>query len=377
MNPTLDLAIDLMSRRSVTPDDGGCQQVISDRLAPLGFIIRPMPIEGVDNLWARHGDGAPLLVFAGHTDVVPSGALTDWTSDPFVPEIREGYLYGRGAADMKGSLAAMVVAAERFTQKHPNHKGSLAFLITSDEEGDAYHGTEAVVKQLTAEGEQITWAIVGEPSSSEQVGDTVKVGRRGSLLGRLRVKGLQGHVAYPHLAKNPVHLVAPAILALSCEHWDDGNDAFPPTSFQISNFQSGTGASNVIPGEANVMFSFRFSTEVTPEKLESRVREILDQHDVDYVLECELKGLPFLTEKGLLIRAVQDAVQRVARFPTELSTAGGTSDGRFIAPTGAQVVELGPVNKTIHQANESVRVDALEPLAQMYEGIMENLLLPE
>ncbi len=377
MNPTLDLAIDLMSRKSVTPDDEGCQQVLADRLAPLGFDIRHMPIEGVENLWARRGTGAPLLVFAGHTDVVPTGALSDWDSDPFSPVIRNGRLFGRGAADMKGSLAAMVVAAERFVEKHPDHKGSLAFLITSDEEGDAYHGTEAVVKRLTEEGEQITWAIIGEPSSSEQVGDTVKIGRRGSLLGRLRIRGIQGHVAYPHLAKNPVHLVAPAILDLSCEQWDMGNDAFPPTSFQISNFQSGTGASNVIPGEANVVFSFRFSTEVTADILEAKVREILDRHQLDYVLECELKGVPFLTEKGLLIRAVQDAVGRVTGFSPELSTAGGTSDGRFIAPTGAQVVELGPVNKTIHQANENVSVDALEPLAAMYEGIMENLLLPE
>jgi len=375
MLPVVRLTMDLMSRKSITPLDEGCQALMADRLADSGFGIRHMPIHEVSNLWARHGTGSPLLVFAGHTDVVPTGALTDWESDPFEPEIRDGYLFGRGAADMKGSLAAMVVAAERFVSKHPSHQGSLAFLITSDEEGDAYYGTEAVVKQLTAEGEVIDWALIGEPSSSHILGDTVKVGRRGSLLGRLRIKGKQGHVAYPDLAKNPVHLAAPAILALSIEHWDNGNDGFPPTSFQISNFQSGTGATNVIPGEASVMFSFRFSTEVTADTLERRVRDILDNHQLDYVLEMELKGVPFLTEKGSLIRAVEDAVATVVGKKPVLSTAGGTSDGRFIAPTGAQVVELGPVNKTIHQVNESVAVDSLDDLAKMYEGIMENLLI--
>jgi succinyl-diaminopimelate desuccinylase len=375
MLPVVRLTMDLMSRKSITPLDEGCQALMADRLADSGFGIRHMPIHGVSNLWARHGTGSPLLVFAGHTDVVPTGALADWESDPFEPEIRDGYLFGRGAADMKGSLAAMVVAAERFVSKHPSHQGSLAFLITSDEEGDAYYGTEAVVKQLTAEGEVIDWALIGEPSSSHILGDTVKVGRRGSLLGRLRIKGKQGHVAYPDLAKNPVHLAAPAILALSIEHWDNGNDGFPPTSFQISNFQSGTGATNVIPGEASVMFSFRFSTEVTADTLERRVRDILDNHQLDYVLEMELKGVPFLTEKGSLIRAVEDAVATVVGKKPVLSTAGGTSDGRFIAPTGAQVVELGPVNKTIHQVNESVAVDSLDDLAKMYEGIMENLLI--
>jgi succinyl-diaminopimelate desuccinylase len=375
MLPVVRLTMDLMSRKSITPLDEGCQALMADRLADSGFGIRHMPIHEVSNLWARHGTGSPLLVFAGHTDVVPTGALTDWASDPFEPEIRDGYLFGRGAADMKGSLAVMVVAAERFVSKHPSHQGSLAFLITSDEEGDAYYGTEAVVKQLTAEGEVIDWALIGEPSSSHILGDTVKVGRRGSLLGRLRIKGKQGHVAYPDLAKNPVHLAAPAILALSIEHWDNGNDGFPPTSFQISNFQSGTGATNVIPGEASVMFSFRFSTEVTADTLERRVRDILDNHQLDYVLEMELKGVPFLTEKGSLIRAVEDAVATVVGKKPVLSTAGGTSDGRFIAPTGAQVVELGPVNKTIHQVNESVAVDSLDDLAKMYEGIMENLLI--
>lgn len=375
MSPVLSLAMDLISRMSITPKDEGCQQLLAQRLAVEGFDIRHMPIKDVSNLWARHGKGSPLLVFAGHTDVVPTGPVTDWESDPFEPTIRDGHLYGRGAADMKGSLAAMVVAAERFVVKHPNHRGSLAFLMTSDEEGDAYYGTDAVVKQLTAEGESIDWAVIGEPSSSHSLGDTIKVGRRGSLLGRLRIKGIQGHVAYPDLAKNPVHLAAPAILALSVEHWDDGNDGFPPTSFQISNFQSGTGASNVIPGEANVMFSFRFSTEVTAEILEARVRELLDRHQLDYVLDCELKGVPFLTEKGSLIRAVEDAVTSVSGSKPVLSTAGGTSDGRFIAPTGAQVVELGPLNRSIHQSNENVNVESLDGLAAMYEAIMENLLI--
>lgn len=375
MSPVLSLTIDLMSRMSVTPKDEGCQLLLAQRLEAEGFDIRHMPINDVSNLWARHGKGSPLLVFAGHTDVVPAGPLSDWDSDPFEPRILNGLLYGRGAADMKGSLAAMVVAAERFVTKHPDHRGSLAFLLTSDEEGDAYYGTEAVVKQLTVEGTSIDWAVIGEPSSSHVLGDTIKVGRRGSLLGRLRIKGIQGHVAYPDLAKNPVHLAAPAILALSVEHWDDGNDGFPPTSFQISNFQSGTGASNVIPGEANVMFSFRFSTEVTAAHLESRVRDILDRHQLDYVLECELKGVPFLTEKGSLIRAVEDAVAVVSGKKPVLSTAGGTSDGRFIAPTGAQVVELGPLNRSIHQANENVPVESLDALAAMYEAIMENLLI--
>ena len=375
MSPVLSLTMDLMSRMSVTPKDEGCQLLLAQRLEAEGFEIRHMPIKDVSNLWAKHGNGSPLLVFAGHTDVVPAGPLSDWDSDPFEPSIRDGHLYGRGAADMKGSLAAMVIAAERFVTKHPDHHGSLAFLLTSDEEGDAYYGTEAVVKQLTAEGTSIDWAVIGEPSSSHALGDTIKVGRRGSLLGRLRIKGIQGHVAYPDLAKNPVHLAAPAILALSVEHWDDGNDGFPPTSFQISNFQSGTGASNVIPGEANVMFSFRFSTEVTAAELEARVRDILDQHQLDYVLECELKGVPFLTEKGSLIRAVEDAVALVSGSKPELSTAGGTSDGRFIAPTGAQVVELGPLNRSIHQSNENVPVASLDGLAAMYEAIMENLLI--
>lgn len=375
MSDTLNLAINLIKRDSVTPEDKGCQRLIAERLEAAGFNIENMPIENVKNLWAIRGEDQPLFVFAGHTDVVPAGRLDKWHSDPYLPEIREGILYGRGAADMKGSLAAMVVASERFLTRHPSHEGSIAFLITSDEEGDAYHGTDAVMKILTERGIQIDWAMVGEPSSTKKVGDTVKVGRRGSLLGKLHIRGVQGHVAYPHLAKNPVHLVAPALAELSCESWDEGNDAFPPTSFQISNFNSGTGASNVIPGEADIMFSFRFSTEVTPEILQQRVQAILERYDFDFDLEFELKGMPFLTPPGNLTRAIEDAIYRVTGEKTELSTAGGTSDGRFIAPTGAQVIELGPVNATIHQVNECVSIEALDELTQMYENLLENLLV--
>lgn len=377
MSATLELAIDLIKRPSVTPEDLGCQQVMADRLEKKGFTIEHMPIEDVQNLWAVRGSGSPLLVLAGHTDVVPAGKIDKWHSNPFEPEIRDNVLYGRGAADMKGSLAAMVVAVENFIDKHPDHTGSVAFLITSDEEGDAYYGTEAVMKKLAERNIQIDWALVGEPSSTKAVGDVVKVGRRGSMLGKLHIKGVQGHVAYPHLAKNPVHLVAPALTALSCETWDKGNDSFPPTSFQISNFNSGTGASNVIPGEADIMFSFRFSTEVTADQLQERVRIILDKHQLDYDLVFELKGMPFLTEQGILVRAVEDAVFSVTGVKPELSTSGGTSDGRFIAPTGAQVIELGPTNATIHKVNESVAIGELDLLTEMYENLLTNLLVHE
>ncbi|MCH8530813.1 MAG: succinyl-diaminopimelate desuccinylase [Saccharospirillum sp.] len=376
-SPTLALAEQLIARPSVTPDDQGCQQLMAERLGELGFTNQPLRFEDVDNLWSVHGDSGPLLVFAGHTDVVPTGDDSHWTFPPFEPTVHEGFLFGRGAADMKGSLAAMVVAAERFIRDVPEHQGRLAFLITSDEEGDAYHGTEKVVQWLTDKGEQIQWAVVGEPSSTDEVGDVIKNGRRGSMLGYLTIKGVQGHVAYPHLAKNPVHLVAPAIAALSTEVWDEGNDFFPATSFQISNIQSGTGATNVIPGTANIKCSFRFSTEVTVEQLQARTRAILDAHDLDYDLEFEVKGQPFLTERGALVQAATQAVKDVRGFETVLSTAGGTSDGRFIAPTGAQVVELGPINATIHKVNECVRVDDLEKLTDMYYNIMVNLLAPQ
>lgn len=371
---TLTLAKELISRASVTPDDEGCQALMAEHLAAAGFTNESMRFEDVDNLWTVHGEGHPLLVFAGHTDVVPTGDASKWTFPPFEPTEQDGILYGRGAADMKGSLAAMVVAAERFAARHPNHQGRLALLITSDEEGDAYNGTVRVLETLSERGDQIDWAVVGEPSSTSVVGDTIKNGRRGSMLGYLTVKGVQGHVAYPHLAKNPVHLAAPAIAALSTEVWDQGNDYFPATSFQISNIKSGTGASNVIPGDAEIMFSFRFSTEVTVEQLQQRTRELLDQQDFDYDLRFEVKGQPFLTDRGALVQAATAAVEQVQGFATELSTAGGTSDGRFIAPTGAQVVELGPVNATIHKVNECVSISDLDTLTELYLAIMENLL---
>jgi succinyl-diaminopimelate desuccinylase len=374
ISETHDLSRQLIERDSVTPEDKGCQELMADRLKKCGFRNEPMRIENVDNLWSTHGEGSPLLVFAGHTDVVPSGDPKKWTTPPFEPTERDGMLYGRGAADMKGSLAAMIVATERFIKDYPNHKGRLGYLITSDEEGDAYHGTVAVMDVLKSRNEQIDWAVVGEPSSSELVGDTIKNGRRGSMLGYLTVKGVQGHVAYPHLAKNPVHLVAPAIAALSTEVWDHGNDFFPATSFQVSNINSGTGASNVIPGEAEIMFSFRFSTEVTAELLQDRARKILDKFDFDYELKFEVKGQPFLTDRGALVQAAVQAVKTVSGREPQLSTAGGTSDGRFIAPTGAQVVELGPVNKTIHQTNECVKISDLDELTDMYYHIMVNLL---
>lgn len=371
---TLDLTRQLIERDSVTPDDKGCQPLMAERLAKCGFKNEALRIENVDNLWSVRGDEGPLLVFAGHTDVVPSGDVNAWTYPPFEPTEKDGMLYGRGTADMKGSLAAMVVATERFVKDYPNHNGRLAYLITSDEEGDAYYGTTAVMDILKERNEQIDWAVVGEPSSTSQVGDVIKNGRRGSMLGYLTIKGKQGHVAYPHLAKNPVHLVAPAIADLSTEVWDEGNDYFPATSFQVSNINSGTGASNVIPGTAEIMFSFRFSTEVTAEILQDRARSILDKHNLDYDLRFEVKGQPFLTDRGALVQAAVQAVADVTGKEPELSTAGGTSDGRFIAPTGAQVVELGPVNKTIHQIDECVSIEDLDKLTDMYYNIMVNLL---
>jgi len=371
---TLQLTRQLIERDSVTPDDKGCQKLMADRLANCGFINEDMRIEDVDNLWSVRGTEGPLLVFAGHTDVVPTGDPAHWTFPPFEPTEKDGMLYGRGTADMKGSLAAMVVATERFVADHPNHNGRIGYLITSDEEGDAYHGTVAVIDVLKERGEKIDWAIVGEPSSTAKVGDTIKNGRRGSMLGYLTIKGKQGHVAYPHLAKNPVHLFAPAIMTLSNQEWDTGNDYFPATSFQISNMNSGTGATNVIPGTAEIMFSFRFSTEVTPEELQLKVREILDNHNLEYDLKFEVKGQPFLTSKGALVAAAVAAVEEVAGYKPELSTAGGTSDGRFIAPTGAEVVELGPLNATIHQVDECINIKDLDVLTDMYYHTMVNLL---
>lgn len=371
---TLALAKELISRPSVTPEDEGCQQVIGERLAALGFELETMVFEDTTNLWARRGQGRKVFCFAGHTDVVPPGDVNDWQFPPFEPTIHEGYLYGRGAADMKGSLAAMVTATEAFIEKHPNVDADIAFLITSDEEGPFINGTKRVIETLQARNEPIDWCIVGEPSSTDKLGDVVKNGRRGSLTGDLTVLGIQGHVAYPHLADNPVHKIAPALSDLVNEQWDEGNASFPPTTFQVSNINAGTGAGNVIPGRIDTQFNFRFSTEVTAEELKQRTEAILDKHNLKYSLTWKLNGPPFLTDSGGLIEAVTHAIQDECGFETELSTGGGTSDGRFIAPTGAQVVELGPVNATIHKVNERVKADDLDKLSALYLRCMENLL---
>ena len=371
---TLDLSLQLLRQPSVTPVDHNCQNLMAERLEKIGFKIETMRFDDVDNLWARKGTEAPVFCFAGHTDVVPTGNLDAWNTDPFVPEIRDGKLYGRGSADMKTALAAMVVASERFVAKHPDHKGSIAFLITSDEEGPSINGTVKVVETLEARQEKMTWCLVGEPSSTHKLGDIIKNGRRGSLNGVLTVKGKQGHVAYPHLAINPIHTASKVIAELCETVWDHGNEYFPATSFQISNIQAGTGATNVVPGNMTVTFNFRYSTEVTADQLKTRVLEILDQHQVDYEIEWTLSGLPFLTPVGELVNAARQAIRNVTGVETKLSTSGGTSDGRFIAPTGAQVLELGVLNATIHQINEHVDVADLEPLAEIYEQILERLL---
>ncbi len=371
---TLDLSLQLLRQPSVTPVDHSCQEIMAERLKKIGFNIESMRFEDVDNLWARKGNTSPVFCFAGHTDVVPTGSPESWNSDPFAPEIRDGKLYGRGSADMKTALAAMVVASERFVQKYPDHKGSIAFLITSDEEGPSINGTVKVVEALEARNEKMTWCLVGEPSSTERLGDIVKNGRRGSLNAVLTVKGKQGHVAYPHLAINPIHTASKAITELCETVWDNGNEYFPATSFQISNIQSGTGATNVVPGTMTVTFNFRYSTEVTAEELKERVIELLDRHGVEYDIQWTLSGLPFLTPVGELVNAARTAIKNVTGTETELSTSGGTSDGRFIAPTGAQVLELGVLNATIHQVNEHVNVADLEPLAEIYEQILVELL---
>ncbi|ENX3945701.1 succinyl-diaminopimelate desuccinylase [Photobacterium damselae] len=373
-SPVISLAKDLLSRRSVTPEDAGCQDVMIERLRQLGFCIETMVFDDTTNLWARRGTQAPLFVFAGHTDVVPSGPIEQWHTPPFEPTIKGGMLYGRGAADMKGSLACMIVAIERFIAENPDHQGSLGLLITSDEEGPFINGTTRVVDTLEARNEKIDLCIVGEPSSTLVVGDVVKNGRRGSITGDLTVKGIQGHVAYPHLADNPVHRALPALAELAAKTWDNGNDYFPPTNFQIPNINAGTGASNVVPGECQVQFNFRFSTELTDEAIKAQVHEILDQHQLDYHLNWTLSGHPFLTEKGTLVDAVVAAIEEVAHITPELSTSGGTSDGRFIARTGAQVIELGPVNATIHKVNECVKIEDLELLTDMYQKVLEKTL---
>ncbi|MFC0445056.1 succinyl-diaminopimelate desuccinylase [Pseudidiomarina halophila] len=370
----LKLAEQLIARPSVTPEDAGCQTLLGERLATLGFALEPMVFADTTNLWARRGHSGPLFCFAGHTDVVPAGAEHAWRFPPFTPTRDNGYLFGRGAADMKGSLAAMLVATERFVKRNPQHNGSIAFLITSDEEGPFINGTPKVIETLEARNEKIDWCLVGEPSSTTRVGDVVKNGRRGSLSGELTVFGIQGHVAYPHLAENPVHNAAPALAVLATTEWDSGNAAFPPTSFQISNVHAGTGAGNVIPGEFKVSFNFRYSTESTAEHLKERVIAILDAHQLDYALDWKLNGEPFLTAEGDLVTATATAIKQVTGTAPQLSTAGGTSDGRFIAPTGAQVIELGPVNATIHKVNECVAMDDLVQLTDMYEAILEQLL---
>ncbi|MFP5430778.1 MAG: succinyl-diaminopimelate desuccinylase [Gammaproteobacteria bacterium] len=374
LSPTLDLTLALMREPSVTPFDANCQTLMIGRLEKIGFRVERLRFGDVDNFWARRGDTGPVLAFAGHTDVVPTGPVENWSVQPFAPEIRDGMLIGRGAADMKGSLAAMVVACERFVAAHPNHKGSIAFLITSDEEGVAINGTVKVVEHLEARNEKITWALVGEPSSSEMLGDVIKNGRRGSLNGILSVIGVQGHVAYPHKADNPIHRAAPALAELTAEVWDHGNDFFPATSFQISNISAGTGANNVIPGEMKVVFNFRFSTEVTEAELRERTEAILKKHGLLYKLDWSLSGHPFLTAKGELVSAAVESIRDICGIETELSTSGGTSDGRFIAPTGAQVLELGPLNATIHKVNEEVRAADLDTLTDVYERILVKLL---
>ncbi len=375
LSPTLELACELIRRPSVTPEDAGCQDLMIARLETVGFQVQRLRFADVDNFWAVHGESGPIFAFAGHTDVVPSGPEEQWHTPPFEPTLIDGQLYGRGAADMKGSLAAMVVACEQFVTQHPNHNGRIAFLITSDEEGIATHGTVKVVQWLEQEQQKITWCLVGEPSSTTGVGDIIKNGRRGSLGAKLTVLGKQGHVAYPHLAQNPIHLVAPALAELARECWDQGNDFFPATSFQVSNFNSGTGATNVIPGEAHIVFNFRFSTEVTEQQLKDRTHAILDKHGVNYQLQWSLSGQPFLTAAGSLVEAAQSAINQVCGKCATLSTSGGTSDGRFIAPTGAQVIELGPINATIHQVNEQVSIQDLDLLTEMYQAILQNLLV--
>lgn len=375
MSDTLNLTLELIRRASVTPADAGCMDLVGARLEPVGFHAEWLNFGDTKNIWLRRGTGAPLLVFLGHTDVVPPGPLEDWLSPPFEPEIRDGVLYGRGAADMKSGVAAMVTALERFVAAHPGHEGSVAVLLTSDEEGAATDGVVKVVEALEARGEKIDWCLIGEPSSFDRLGDVIRVGRRGSLCGELRIFGVQGHVAYPDRASNPIHRFAPALTELAATVWDRGNDYFPATSFQVSNLRAGTGAENVIPGRLEAQFNFRFSTATTADELKQRVRAVLDRHGLEYELSWRLSGAPFLTEGGALVEAVQRAVTRVIGVPPRPDTGGGTSDGRFIAPTGAQVVELGPLNGTIHKVNECIPVADIERLSSLYQAVLVELLV--
>ena len=375
MSETLELAKSLISKASVTPDDKGCQSIMIERLKKIGFEIHPLKFGDVDNFWATRGNGGPLFAFAGHTDVVPAGNEDAWNTKPFEPTIKNGFLYGRGAADMKGGLASMVTATENFVKENPNHNGTIAFLITSDEEGVAINGTVKVMDYLKENNQKIDFCLIGEPSSTNITGDVIKNGRRGSLNGEINVQGQQGHVAYPHLAQNPIHLIAPALSELCKQEWDNGNEYFPATSFQISNVHSGDGVTNVIPGEAKVMFNIRYSTETTKEELKSKVHEILDLHKLDYSVDWSHSGYPFLTPKGELVSACISAVKETKEITPELATSGGTSDGRFIAQEGTQVVELGPVNATIHQVNESVLVQDLEDLSRIYSKVLTKILV--
>lgn len=373
-NETLELAKALIARKSITPEDAGCQQLIIDRLVPLGFKAEVFKCGDVTNLWIRHGTAKPLVVLAGHTDVVPPGPREKWNSDPFEPTIRDGKLFGRGAADMKTSIAAFVTAAERFVAANPSHPGSVALLITSDEEGPSVDGTVRVVEAFKARGETMEYCIVGEPSSVEKFGDTIKNGRRGSMTGLLIVHGIQGHVAYPHRVKNPVHLVAPAIAEMAKAEWDKGNEFFPPTTWQVSNIHAGTGAQNITPGAVQVDFNFRFSTESTPEGLQARVKEILDRRGLEYDLSWIVGGKPFLTKRGRLVSTLSEAVRKVSGVTPEINCTGGTSDGRFIIDICAEVAEFGPVNRSIHKVNEAVALEEIEPLADVYRVTIEDLL---
>jgi len=375
MSKTVELAKSLISQASVTPDDNGCQTIMIERLKKIGFEIHPLKFGDVDNFWATRGNNGPIFAFAGHTDVVPAGNEEAWNTKPFEPTIRDGFLFGRGAADMKGGLAAMVTATENFVKDNPSHEGTIAFLITSDEEGVAINGTVKVMDYLKENDIKIDYCLLGEPSSTSITGDIIKNGRRGSLNGVINVKGKQGHVAYPHLANNPIHFIAPALNDLCLQEWDSGNEYFPATSFQISNFHSGDGVTNVVPGEAKVMFNFRYSTETTKEELMTKVREILDLHKIDYTIDWSHSGYPFLTPVGDLVSACVSSIQETKGIEPELSTSGGTSDGRFIAQKGTQVVELGPVNATIHQVNESVLVQDLEDLSKIYCGVLAKILV--
>ena len=375
MSEVLDLARELIARPSVTPDDAGCQTLLAERLRRAGFACEPLRYGEVDNVWATHGEGGPVLVLLGHTDVVPSGPREAWASDPFVPEIRDGALYGRGAADMKGSVAAFVVAAERFVAAHPDHPGTLALLLTSDEEGDAIDGVRRVAEAFRRRGQRIDWCITGEPSSTAKLGDLLRVGRRGSLSATLTVRGVQGHVAYPHKARNPIHQAAPALAELVARVWDEGYESFPPTSLQVSNIHAGTGANNVIPGELQVLFNLRYNPHWDAPRLEAEIAGLLDRHGLDYTLRWHRSGEPFYTPEGPLRSVAREVLGQFAGAPPEESTGGGTSDARFIAPLGAQCIEVGPVNASIHQVDEHVSVADLEALPELYLRLVERLLL--